>query len=777
MTKSIKRVSKNFSRVNKVLVLGAFLLIFAASNESYSQINNAAVSGTVYEAVSKEVLTGATVFNPGSGKGTVTNAYGRYTLWVSVNCDSTEIVFDYIGYEPFTIVIPCKSQFLDCYLTPSAFDIDEVNVYSTRSALKPEMALFRLNTQQLRGLPSFAGEKDLLLYLQLAPGSQIAGDGNSNLYVRGGSHDQNLFLLDDIPLYHVSHLGGFTSTFNSDIIKSANFYVGAFPARFGGRLSSVVDIHTRDGDMSNHRQSVTLGMLTSKVSAEGPIITDRSSYLISYRRNTIPFLRWIWDIDQSYGMYDLNLKINSHLSDKDRLFLSFYNGSDNLGIKTKDDEVISSKLNNRWGNLSGALRYNRIVNQRAWLNVIAGSTRYAYKENSFIDLRSQESYQMDSGFESWLRDDFVKFNFDFRANEKISILLGSALVMHTYHPGHTQINQSTSGVKSESQISGYPSGKALNPNIYGEFILSDFYGFGLNAGIRASKIYYSDTDFLYYEPRIILTRRLIEGISLKGSYSHMYQHFHLVSNNSAGMPTDYRIPASQQAPPSTTRLASLGVSFVSYDGLYEASFEAYHKHMSNLVDLREGMSYVLGSDFTKILAGNGTGDATGIEFLYQKHKGSSTGWISATLAKADRRFEDINFGEKFPFKYDRRFSVSTLYNQKINDNISIAFTWVFGTGLPFSFPHEQYEDLDGSIVFIYKGINGFRDRAYHRADVGLSWTRKKNSMTGVWDFGIINLYNRRNPHFYFTRFERGSPKLYRFSLFPIMPSVSYSLSF
>ncbi|MGF1587164.1 MAG: hypothetical protein ACFCUM_17735 [Bacteroidales bacterium] len=229
--------------------------------------------------------------------------------------------------------------------------------------------------------------------------------------------------------------------------------------------------------------------------------------------------------------------------------------------------------------------------------------------------------------------------------------------MHTYHPGHTQINQSISGVRSESQITGYPSSKALNPNIYGEFILSDFYGFGLNAGIRASKIYYSDTDFLYYEPRLILSRRLVEGISLKGSYSHMYQHFHLVSNNGAGMPTDYRIPSSKQAPPSTTRMASFGVSLVSYDGMYEASFEAYRKHMSNLVDLREGMSYVLGNDFAKILAGNGTGDAMGIEFLYQKHKGSSTGWISATLVKADRRFEDINNGEKFPFKYDQRFSV------------------------------------------------------------------------------------------------------------------------
>lgn len=769
--------------INSPFILGCIVVLVFLSAvvkpvTALSQGRNVSVSGTIIDAQSNEVLVGASVVNIKTGNGTTTNAYGHYTLWLPQGIDSVDVYFSHIGYSPLQITLPHKEQVANIQLIPSAHSIGEVKVFSKKSALKPEMSVFKLNTKQLAGLPSFAGEKDMLLYYQLAPATQLAGDGNSNLYVRGGSHDQNLFLLDELPLYHVTHLGGFTSTFNSDIVKDATFYVGAFPARYGGRLSSVVDVHTLDGDMAEHSQSVTLGMLTSKILAHGPIVKGKASYLVSLRKNTIPFLRWIFMVDENYSMYDMNVKLNTCLSDKGRLFFSFYNGNDKLGVITKDDESVNSSITNQWGNLGAALRFNRIVNSRNYLNITVGTTAYSYSELSNIDVKTLGNYAVESSFKSSVRDNFFNINFDYRASSKVAVLLGCALVSHRYNPGQTTIKQLVDDANEVAPtVKGYTITNALSPSAYGEFILSNYYGFGLNIGVRAQRLIYKDDVFNFIEPRILLSRKITSNTSLKGAYSVMHQHFHLVSNNSAGMPTDYRIPAGAFAPPSSSQIWSLGLSHVAYDGFYEFTLETFHKIFSNLADLKEGVSYVLGNDLTKVLATNGKGNAMGIELMLQKLKGSSTGWLSIGVSEANRQFKDINNGNEFPFRYDRLVNVSMLYNQQLNEKVNLIFTWVFGTGLPYSLPSEQYKDNEGSFVFIYDGINNYRDRSYHRADIGLSYTQLHKGWVGVWDFSIINIYNRKNPCFYFTRYHNDTPNLYRFSLFPIMPAISYTFKF
>lgn len=774
----MKLLSINASIISGLIVVIVLLSAVVKPITGLSQSRNVSVSGTVIDAHSKEVLVGASVVNIKTGQGTTTNAYGHFTLWLSQGMDSVDVYFSHIGYSPLQVTLPHKEQVANIQLTSSAHSIGEVKVFSKKSALKPEMSVFRLNPRQLAGLPSFAGEKDMLLYYQLAPATQLAGDGNSNLYVRGGSHDQNLFLLDELPLYHVTHLGGFTSTFNSDIVKDATFYVGAFPARYGGRLSAVVDVHTLDGDMAEHRQSITLGMLTSKVLAHGPIVKGRAGYLVSLRKNTIPFLRWIFKVDENYSMYDMNVKLNTHISEKSRLFFSFYNGNDKLGVKTKDDESVNSSLTNQWGNLGAALRFNRIVNSRNYLNITVGTTAYTYSELSNIDVKTLGNYEVESSFKSNVRDDFLNINYNYRVSNKVTILLGCALVSHRYNPGQTTIKQVADGASEVAPAAtGYTSGSALSPSAYGEFILSNYYGFGLNIGVRAQKLIYTDEVFNFIEPRILVSRKITSNTSLKGSYSVMHQHFHLVSNNSAGMPTDYRIPAGAFAPPSASKIWSLGLNHVAYDGFYEVTLEAYHKKLSNLADLKEGVSYVLGNDLAKVLATNGKGSAMGVELMLQKLKGSSTGWVSIGVSKAGRQFKDINSGNEFPFRYDRLVNLSLLYNQQFNERLSLTFTWVFGTGLPYSLPSEQYKDNEGNFVFIYDGVNNYRDRSYHRADIGISHTKYHKGWVGVWDFSIINIYNRKNPYFYFTRYHNDTPKLYRFSLFPIMPSISYTFKF
>lgn len=757
----------------------SFIVLAAAPYVALPQ-EKRIVAGTLYDKHSKEVLIGATVLVPSSGEGTSSNQYGQFSLWLSSHTDTVEFLVSYMGYNDKIIRLPLDNPHADVFLERTQYSIDGVNVIASnlRKALTPEMSSFRLNPRELESLPSFAGEKDLLLYLQLSPSVAIAGDGNANLYVRGGSHDQNLFLLDNTPLYHVSHLGGFTSTFNSDIIKAAEIHTGAFPARFGGRLSSVVDIHTKDGDMLNHNQKITLGLLTSKVTFDGPIVPNRSSYLVSVRKNTIPFLQWIWDVNQRYDMYDANLKLNTRVSSKGRLYFSFYSGSDWLRLKVKDDVEINSILSNQWGNVASSLRYNRMLSQRLSLNLIVGTTKYSYKERSEIDLFGELPLSIDNRFESSIRDDFFKANLNFHLAQGVKVIIGTDIFSHRYRPGHNKFKKTGSGIDTYLQDTGYDDLNTINPRAYSELIVDDFWGFAFNAGVRVNPMITPPKTSNYFEPRVVLSRRISANTAVKGSYANMSQHFHLISNTSAGLPADYRIPAMEVAPPSESKQLTLGFSYIAQDGMYQIEIESFMKKFSNLAELKEGITYTLSlNNWESILATNGKGETKGVEIICRKAHGSSTGWISATISNATRQFDAINNGEVYPFKYDRLLNISLFFQQQISQKVNFSLAWVYGSGAPYNLPQSQYHDQNDNIVFIYDGVNKFRDRPFHRADIGLSYERSSERWHSTWNFSVVNLYNRKNPYFYFTHSYGGSVTLYRFSLFPIMPSISYTVEF
>lgn len=742
-----------------------------------------AISGSVYDKKSGEFLIGATVVEKKSGAGTTTNSQGRYTLWIPENCDSTTLEASYLGFETLSFKPDCDKAFINLYLTPSEFGLSEVEVKANiRRATDPVASVFSINKTELETMPALAGEKDLLKYLQLTPGVRNTGDGNSNLYVRGGSADQNLFLLDDMPLYHVNHLGNITSTFNADIIKSSNLYLGAFPAEFGGRLSSVVDVRTIDGNMNEHHQSITFGIITSKIFAEGPIIKNKASYLASFRINTLPLFKSLYQMTTDFSMYDANLKLNYILSPQSRLFFSFYTGDDVMSYDIADiKSQIKADLNTSWGNRAASLRFNHIFSPVFHINMVAGHTKYHYGEKNDIDFYGLDKKITDtfkSNFKTTITDNFINFKSSFIFNNNIRSQAGYNFVYHTFQPGQTEINQSGDNLKPLNLNLGYPELNTLDHAIYGDITIDNIFGFGLYAGIRENFLQTDSAVFNNFQPRFILSRKITEEFATKISYSRIWQPFHLLSNTSAGVPADYRIPAMRIAPPSTSNQATVSLEFAPDYSEYRFTIETYYKEMKNLADLKEGVTYTIDySDWGKMLATNGKGKAKGIEALLRKEQGNSTGWIGFSIANSKRQFNDLNDSVEYPYKYDRLFDFGCLFQQQISKNLSASAIWVFGTGMPYNIPRSYYEDIKGDHVLVYGSLNQFRQKAYHRLDVGLSYKVYFRKAVGNFDISIINVYNRRNPHLYRTTSSDWGVRLWEFSMFPILPTLSYTVKY
>ncbi len=759
------------------------LLIIIVSIVCASATNKRIISGTVYDLKTGEVLIGAVVYEKNSKIGATTNSQGLYTLWITTHCDSIILETSYMGYDTQIKTSVCNETTFDWKLEPSLFSLIEVEVNATvRKSLDPKLSSFSINKAELNALPGFAGEKDLLKYLQLSPGVRNTGDGNSNLYVRGGSGDQNLFLLDDMPLYHVSHLGNITSTFNADIIKSAQIYLGAFPSEYGGRLSSVVDVRTNDGDLFKHHRSYTLGMLTSKLLFEGPIIKGKAAYLASFRINTLPFLKFLGGLDVDFSMYDANLKLNYILSPKSRLFFSLYTGDDAMKYDTNGTkDSFTTDITTSWGNRAASLRYNHIFTPQIHLNLITGHSKYHYGEKCNINFFNSKKVVEDvfkSNFTSSIADNFIIAKTNYSLSNTIRAQAGYNFFYHVYKPGSSIINQSGLNLSTINFDLGYPQSHAFDHSFFADLTIDKLWGFGLYAGIRENILRTERTTFFDLQPRIILSRKIFNEFAAKLSYARIWQPFHLLSNNSTGVPADYRIPAMDIAPPATSNQGSFALSYIPEYSDYEFSAEVYYKKMENMADLREGVTYTIDySDWGKILATNGIGTSKGIEILIHKVKGTSTGWIASSLAKSTRQYPDLNDGKIYPYKYDRLFDLGCLFQQQITKKISFSATWVFGTGMPYNIPRSHYEDIEGNHVLFYGELNEFRQKAYHRLDVGLSYKMQNRKSIGVWDLSVINVYNRRNPYLYRTTSSDWGVRLWEFSLFPILPSLSYSVRF
>ncbi len=765
--------------------------------------NRFTISGFIKDSLNGETLIGASIAVQGKTKGISSNQYGFY----SITLEEGEYIFisSYIGYQPKILQIKLDgNKQLNFNLLPKISLSQEVIVTSKKrdaNVKNAQMGKFTLPIEQIKSIPAFLGEVDLLKTIQLLPGIRNAGEGSAGLYVRGGGPDQNLILLDDAPVYNTGHLFGFFSIFNSDAIKNVTLIKGGMPAQYGGRLSSVLDISMKEGNNQKYQIEGGIGLIASRLSIQGPIKKDKASFIVSARRTYIDALTkpFIKPGSQFYGsgyyFYDLNAKVNYKFSEKDRLYLSGYFGRDVFDFANGKQSL---KVNIPWGNATGTLRWNHVVNKKLF-----GNTTAVYNDYNFTFKAAQNNFEIQLA--SGIRDVSIKQDFDLYPFTGHKIKFGGIFTYHKFTP---------------SVVSGKQDSVVFNPNnaqtkfaneaavyLQDDWEISD--KIKINAGLRYSwfqqigayKIYTTDangnrTDSTVFkrgeavqtygglEPRLTLRYALNDETSLKASVTRNLQYIHLVSNAGTTLPTDIWVPSTYKVKPQISFLYAAGLFKNFKDNTYETSVEVYYKQMQNQIEYQEG--YTPNSlDDTENSFAFGKGWSYGTEFFINKARGKLTGWVGYTLSWTWRKFAALNFGEKYPAKYDRRNDLSVVGIYELNKKWKLSATFVYGSGNATTLPQRFYI-VNGILTQEYSRINEYRLPAYHRLDLSAILTPKKNEKRkwkSEWVFSIYNTYSRQNP--YFVYFDQNGSALNgtltiqakQVSLFPIIPAITWNFKF
>ena len=780
------------------------LLFFLYGNLGFSQTGNKyTISGYVSDASSGEKLISANIYDAKSGKGTVSNTYGFYSL--TLPRDSVILTFSYIGYETQTFRLKLNKDITLNVDVSNAVELEVIEVVGEkfdRIEEETQMSRMEVPVEQIKKVPALLGEVDVLKTLQLLPGVQSGGEGQNGLYVRGGSPDQNLILLDGVPVYNVSHLLGFFSVFNADAIKNVTLTKGGFPARYGGRLSSVLEINMKEGNMSKFHGEGSIGLVSSKLTLEGPIVKDKTSFIISGRRTYIdilakPLIKSAQeegeDVKLKLFFYDLNAKINHKFNDKHRLYLSTYSGADVFGVDSKEtyDDGDYFKLENQidWGNVTSALRWNYLINNKLFANTTLTYSQFRFDfvgafEESFDNTISAVSAKYTSGIYDWAG----KIDFDYIPNPNHYIRFGTSITHHRYDPGAFQFELESDDIDFDT-ILGSQQSKSLEYALYLEDEMS-FGAFKANIGLHASgfKVRGDESEFYYsVQPRIGLRYLLSNDLAIKASFNTMAQYINLLANESLSSPTDLWVPSTKRVKPQTSWQAAIGIAKTLWED-YEFSAEGYYKQMKNVISYKEGVEFIgLENDWQDKVT-QGDGEAYGMELFLQKKRGKTTGWLGYTLSWNWRQFNEINGGERYPFKYDRRHDLSLVLSHQLSKKVSITGAWVYGTGNSITLPLFRYNtpvyvDLENGNFYTREvetigKKNDFRMKAYHRLDLNVEFYKKKRNYERWWTFGAYNLYNRNNPYFIYSGYTNEGKRTFKqVSLFPIIPSVSWKFKF
>ncbi len=770
-------------------------LLALASLRGYAQ-DNFSVSGYVEDARSKERIIGVNIYIEGSSRGTTTNTFGFYSL--SLAPGQYTLVASFIGFKTVKkeITIKDRNLKLDLNLAESSAELDEVTVTAEEQQVeRVEMSQVQLSTAEIKRIPAFLGEVDIIRAIQLLPGVQSGNEGTTGFYVRGGSPDQNLILLDGVPVYNASHLFGFFSVFNADAIKNVNLTKGGFPARFGGRLSSVLEIDMKEGDMREYHGEGSIGLISSKFTFEGPIWKDRTSFVVSGRRTYYDILaRPFIPEGQEFGYYfaDLNAKLNHIISRKDRLYLSYYTGIDDFGFRQEynndpffggGEGFDDSGLN--WGNHTAALRWNHLFNDKLFSNLTATFSQYRFSigfESYYNDGFEESS----NGFEyfSLIRDFGLRYDLEYSLNNEHKLKYGASYTHHTFRPGVAQIQESFSGSNIDSILDLSIPVLAHDAFAYVEDDWRINERLRINYGLHYS-VYLTDDNAFYHslQPRISSRYMLRDNWSFKASYAIMNQYVHLLSNSGIGLPTDLWVSSTAKVKPQWSQQIAIGTSMGLFQNQYEFSAEAYYKTMENLIEYKEGASFIATTDWQNTVETDGEGEAYGLELLLRKKKGKTTGWIGYTLAWSNRRFSNLNNGDWFPYRYDRRNDVSIVLNHRFSEKFDLGLTWVYGSGNTFTAPVARIllpgeNSGFGQTYERFSDRNGLRMPAYHRMDIGFNWHKKTSWGERTWNISIYNLYSRNNPFYlYLSQNFDGQRRVNQVSLFPIIPSISYQFKF
>ncbi len=758
------------------------------------------ISGYITEKETGEPIVGAVVYEQETKQGATSNAFGYYHLIVNDNKPCI-LKFSFVGYKTYTTTLQLKHDTVFNVALIQGIQINEVSVNARQPIEKtPEISTIKMDMKDVKRVPAFGGEVDLIKVMQLLPGVSQGDEGKSGMYVRGGSSDQNLILLDDAPLYYVNHLGGFVSTFNNDAINSVKLIKGGFPARYGSRLSSVMDIRMKNGDLYKRTYKGTIGLISSKLLAEGPIKEGKSSYLISGRRMmydllTRPITPLIFNkVSMGYTFYDLNAKVNFKAGERDHFYLSYYGGQDVTTVKYKDSDILSKKKL-KWGNILGVAKWNHLFRNNFFGDMSLSYTQY---KNGFVDNYKSNKSVYNYSFLSKVADISAKADFEYYLSNNYTFRFGTSYINHHYVPTHIQNSQAVDGVRNDSTLIKYNE-NANELNFYVENEFNVFSRLNANVGFRFTSYITSGDVYQSLEPRLSINYEFIPGYSLKAGYASMQQNVHMLTSNGLGMPNDYWLPATKKLKPETSAQYSLALVHTAPKQTYEMSIEAYYKEMTALITFKEGIAYFTGtSNWQDEVESDGFGMSKGVEFYLRKLKGKYTGWISYTLSKTTRQFDNINNGETFPFKYDRLHDVSVVLQHQLTEHIDIFASWVYHTGNAITLSKEHYttpelsvedSDFDYNTIQIYDGRNSFRMKDYHRLDIGINFTKEKKWGKRIWSINLYNVYSRLNPYYYFWseeeenfnmdtgKIERSTQKLYQQNMFPFIPSVSYSFVF
>lgn len=784
--------------MRKILLL-CFVWLLTVS--AFAQ-NKYTISGYAKDAQNGETLIGASIAVNGKTKGIATNQYGFYSI--TLLSGEYTLICTYAGYQPKVIVIKLDADKQQNFELLTKEALAEVIVSTKKrdaNVKNAQMGKFNLPIEQIKAVPAFMGEVDLLKTIQLLPGVRNAGEGSAGIYVRGGRPDQNLILLDDAPVYNTGHLFGFFSIFNSDAIKNVSLIKGGMPAQYGGRLSSVLDISMKEGNDKKFQVDGGLGLIASRISIQGPIKKNKASFIVSARRTYIDALvkpaisKTSAFYGSGYYFYDLNAKINYRFSEKDRLYLSGYFGRDVFDFVNGKQSL---NVNIPWGNGTGTMRWNHVFNKRLF-----GNTTAVYNSYNFAFKASQNSF--DIKLASGIRDLSLKQDFDLYPFTGHKVKFGGIYTYHRFTPSVISGKQDSVVFNPQNAQTKFAHEAAVY--LQDDWEISD--KVNIHAGLRYSwfqqigqhKIYTTDdngnrVDSIVYkagqpirtygglEPRLTLRYAINDETSVKGSVTRNLQYIHLVSNSGTTLPTDLWVPSTYIVKPQISWLYAAGLFKNFKDNTYETSLEVYYKSMQNQIEYEEGYTPNTLEDTEQSFT-FGNGWSYGAELFVNKTKGRFTGWIGYSLSWTWRKFPALNFGEKYPAKYDRRNDLSVVALFELNKRWKFSGTFVYGTGNATTLPQRFYV-VNGVLTQEYSRINEYRLPSYHRLDFAAINSPKKNEKRKFkteWVFSIYNVYSRQNPYFiYFD--QTGSPydgtlkvQGKQVSLFPIIPAVTWNFKF
>ncbi len=769
-------------------LLTAFFFIFTLLNTDVFAQKFFTLSGIITNPKTNEILVGATIYSTTSKKGTQTDTLGTFDLVLLTG--KNDLVISYVGYKNLKQTIDIQSDSkINFELISQEIELLEVEVTgksATEQVTATQMSMTTLTSKEAKLLPALFGETDLIKILQLKPGVQSGGEGGSGLYIRGGGSDQNLVLLDGALIYNPNHLFGFFSVFNSDAVDRVDLYKGDFPAQFGGRLSSVVDVKLRASEAKKLQGAGGLGLISSRLALEFPIYfapkTNRDNKLdviISARRTYFDvFTRAInranegiknYDPIPAYYFHDLTAKLSYNVSKRDKIYFSGYLGRDAFEFTQRFN------VNLDWGNTSGVLGWQRQFNPKLTMNTAIISTSYNYEiRNQFDDFK----FKIGSG----IADISLKSDWTYQLHPKHFLTFGGVATYHEFSLG-----QFSGGNGTDLNIN---RGVILPATEFGIFITDEFTvskKLNVNVGLRYSG-FNSQTFYSGFEPRISARYKVSENISIKGSFAQMYQYQHLVSSSGASLPSDVWYPSTKIAKPEKSWQGAGGISLALFGNKIFLSNEVYYKEMTNQIDFKDGSQIFARSDLDGEFV-FGKGWAYGNEFYIEKKNGKTTGWIGFTHAYAWRQYAEINAGKDFHPRYDRRNDVSLVVIHKLSKRVVISATWVYGKGNAVSLPIGRFyvQDFPNRTPLVipeYGDRNTFRMADYHRMDIGLVWKFKPKWGESDLTFSIYNLYNRRNAFFiFFEQKNNDTTKLpegfiaKQVSLFPIIPSITYNFKF